>query len=408
MKNGFSLDSLMEPTKGEQALTLPGYLFYLERIEIPAGIETNELNDFAEISLEASSPFPVEQLLWGYLHAEEADSILLYAAHRDCVKRAGFEQINHYAWVLPDFAPLVSTFFPVETEVLVQGADSLSLLHFAKGQNVPTYANVRQLGSEDTLEDTIGELRKEAPKLSEDSARLTLSPSTQSVDENGSATFKFDVTKDTPDTDDANQFTELTPTQDQLWQSDVRSQEFKKNERNARRLGNWIVRLSGWAAILAILLLLGEGLSYGSTVLLDQRKDRIASQQPTVDQITERDELKNKLEQIEQNDLQPISMLRALNNIRPAGIYFTEATIEGQNEAIIDGIASGINEFNNYINQLKQTGQFDILEDKSKRSGAKTSFMVQLNYTPAEEPPAEAASETNETEASTIEEGDNA
>ncbi len=396
----------MDPTKGEQALTLPGYLFYLERLEIPAGIETNELNDFAEISLEASSPFPIEQLLWGYLHDQEADSILLYAAHRDCVKRAGFEDINSYAWVLPDFAPLVSTFFPTDTEVLVQGANSLSLLHFHKGQSVPTYANVRKCDQEEDSEDTIVELRQQAPQLSNDSARVTLFPASQSVDEDGSATFRFHNSLKHGETDADTQYTELVPTQDQLWQADVRSQEFKKNERNARRLGSWLVRITAWAAIFAILLLIGEGLNYGSTVLLEQREVKIKAQQPTVDEINERDELKNKLVQIEQNNLQPISMLRALNNIRPPGIYFTGATIEGQNEAIIDGIAGGINEFNNYINQLKQTGQFEILKDNSKRSGAKTSFMVQLSYIPAEEPPAEVTTEADES--APTEEADNA
>ncbi len=401
----------MEPTKGEQALTLPGYLFYVESIEIPAGIEVAELDDFAEISLEASSPFPIEQLLWGYLHAEDADSILLYAAHRDCVKRAGFEEINSYAWVLPDFAPLVSTFFPIDTEVLVQGPNSLSLLHFAKGQSVPSYVNVRQLSHEDEFEDAHETLRKAAPQLNDRAARLNLAPSGQTVDEKGSATFSFDVTKEASAPDSPEQFTELSPTQDQLWQADVRTQEFKKNERNARRLGNWLVRITGWAAIFAILLVIGEGLSYGSTILLENRDAKASAQATTVAQIEERDSLKNKLEQIEQNDLQPISMLRALNNIRPSGIHFTGATIEGQNEAIIDGIAGGINEFNNYITQLKQTGQFEILKDNSKRSGAKTSFMVQLSYTPVDEPPVEEATkpESPEPEAtSSEEEADNA
>lgn len=408
MKNGFSLDSLMEPTKGEQVLTLPGYLFYLEHIEIPAGIETSELSDFAEINLEASSPFPIEQLLWGYLHAEEADSILLYAAHRDCVKRAGFEDVNSYAWVLPDFAPLASTFFPTDTEVLVHGTDSLSLLHFAKGQSVPTYANARLLDAEDTVDDSIAALREEAPPLIDGFAHLTLTPSGQAVGEDGTTSFKFDVTRKQDASEDNDAFTELTPTQNQLWQADVRSREFKKNERNARRLGGWLVRLTAWAAIVAVLLLIGEALSYGSTILLDQRKTQIASQQPTVDQITERDELKNKLEQIEQNDLQPIGMLRALNNIRPSGIYFTQATIEGQNQAIIDGNAGSINEVNNYINKLKQTGLFDIMKENSKLSGAKTSFMMQLSYTPAEETPAETTIETKINAPVVIEEDDNA
>ena len=396
----------MKPSKGEQVLTLPGYLFYLEHLEIPAGIEPGELDDFAEISLEASSPFPVEQLLWGYLQSDAADSILLYAAHRECVKRAGIEDLELYAWVLPDFAPLLCTTFPANTEVLVQSVDSLTLLHFNGGQSLPCYANVRQLGSDASVEQTINNLRTIAPQLSDASAPLRLSPASQAVDENGLASFSFDVTEAQQESTAPDQLSQLSPTLSQLWQADVRSREFKRNERNARRLGRWLVRITGWAALLAILLVLGECLSYASSVMLKQREATVLTQRPIVAQIEERDSLKNKLEQIEQNDLQPISMLNALNKIRPKGIYFTGATIEGQNEAIIDGIAGGINEFNNYISQLKRTGQFDILKDNSKRSGSKTSFMVKLSYTPTEEAPAKAeVKETNK--AVTKEEADN-
>ena len=212
----------MEPTKAEQALSLPGYLFYLERIEIPVGIEASELNDFAEISLEASSPFPIEQLFWGYLHAEEADSILLYAAHRDCVKRAGFENVNSYAWVLPDFAPLMSTFFPIETEVLVLSEASVTLLHFEKGCGVPTYANARQVTADQSADSTIKALRTLAPAASEIQEHLELRPKGHAVNEDGLATYRFDLSGTPVNNDSLHQYTEITPSSNQLWQADVR------------------------------------------------------------------------------------------------------------------------------------------------------------------------------------------
>jgi len=382
------MNKLLESTKSEQVLTLPAHLFFVERIEIPTVVEAGELNDFAELSLESIAPFPAEQLYWGYLKAENSGFILLYATHRDRIKRHGIEQIEDYAWVVPEFAPLVCAEFPEATEVLIQSAESISLLQFSKGSGVPTYTSIRAIVESDDVHALAEAMQKQAPELPAGHASLILHPMSQELNEQGLASFTFQVTGSLSSEEYTNNFSQLIPGEAQLWKADVRGTEFKKTERNARKLGEMLLRITSYAALFALLLVLGELLLLTANTWLGTRHDRILEQQPTVDKISEKQTLMVKLEQIEQNDLQPIAMLEALNEKRPAGIYFTKTIVEGQNQIKIDGIANNVNAMNSYTESLEKSGRFELLNPpKSITRQGKTTFTLQLSFTPATERP---------------------
>lgn len=382
------MNKLLEPTKSEQVLTLPAHLFFIEWVEIPAVLEANELDDFAELSLESIAPFPAEQLYWGYLQAEASDRIVLYAAHRERIKQLGIEQIDEYAWVLPEFAPLVCTFFPEATEVVVQTSESICLLQFEKGHGVPVYASVRALAASDDADTLIQSLRNEAPKLHDGHPSLTLHPTSQDVTEHGLAAFNFQVTGKYPSTEDEAKLAQLSPDASQLWKADVRSIEFKKAERNARKLGDLLLRITTWAAVFAVLLVLGELVLFTANTWLNTRHAKVAEQQPIVDKISEKQTLMVKLEQIEQNDLRPIAMLQALNDKRPSGIYFTDAIAEGENQLKIEGIANNVNAMNSYADSLQQSGRFQLLDPpQSLIRGGKVTFSLMLSFSPPQDEP---------------------
>ena len=57
------------PAEGEEPpgiLKVPGHFFFCEYVEVPAELEADDLDDFAEMSLGGLSPFPPEQLAWGF------------------------------------------------------------------------------------------------------------------------------------------------------------------------------------------------------------------------------------------------------------------------------------------------------------------------------------------------------
>lgn len=87
-----------------EALMLPAEFFFVEQVEVPAAVTPGELADYAELSIESIAPFPLEQLRWGFLTAPDGQSILIYAALNDRLKRTGYKDLESYNWVLPDFA----------------------------------------------------------------------------------------------------------------------------------------------------------------------------------------------------------------------------------------------------------------------------------------------------------------
>jgi hypothetical protein len=403
----------IETAPAEQVLVLPGHLFFIESIETPIDLEPAEIQDFVELSLESIAPFPVDQLNWGYLYNEESPTILLYAAHRDRLKHAGYTDLQRYAWVLPDFATLTGACFPDETLVALVSSNNLSLCLFDKGSSIPRTVFVAPL-AEDTLDQvlkTTKELKDSTPELSKTAATLNIRTGVVELSEQGLPTFNHVSADDSPSDLEYGAWTSLAPGEAQLWQADVRSGEFKQSERSARRLGARLLRITNWAALFAVALIVGEIVLMACTAWLDTLNQQIASQQPAVLTIEEKQTLMVKLEQVSQNKLRPIEILEAANSIllkQNLGIEYDSAVIEGRNHITIEGKAASISALNTYIEQLKRSEQFESVSDHEQITRAgKTTFTVTLGYTHIDQenariPPATPATPSTPTEEADI------
>jgi Tfp pilus assembly protein PilN len=387
LKNDSPTTPPEELEKAEQVLVLPGHLFFIESVEVPAALEAAEIADFAELSLESIAPFPIEQLYWGYLYAAGEPSILLYATHRDRLKNAGMSDLNQYVWVLPDFATLEGACLPDRTEVILKSAHSLALLHFDQGQGIPRFVTASPWSETDTEEAVLKVLRERAadPEFAA-ATTLKISPGPIKLDEHGLPTFAHAASEHLGHDIESGAWSTLTPTEKQLWQADVRGPDFKTAERNNRRFSARLIQITGWAALFAVILIVAELLLLVSQAWLGTRENKIASQQSAVLTIEDKQSLMNKLEQVAQNELRPVAILDALNQLRPAGIYFTSTETDSENRTTIDGIASTINELNNYTDLLSESGNFELIgTPKSITRSGKTTFTVTLAYkhTPA-------------------------
>ena len=150
----------------------------------------------------------------------------------------------------------------------------------------------------------------------------------------------------------------------------------------------------GYAAIFAIALVVLEGLVFAGEFWLGSRTAKIDEQASNVSRIEDKHSLLNKLDQVAQNELRPIAMLTAANEIRIAlgktGIEYDETIIERSNRLTIEGKASTINELNVYTESLSQSGKFQLVgEPKYITRDSKTSFTVTLDYTHKEPEAAE-------------------
>ena len=86
--------------------------------------------------------------------------------------------------------------------------------------------------------------------------------------------------------------------------------------------------------MLAVLLVLLELLLVGGGLWQKTRVTKVETQAPDVRRIENKQDLiAIKLDQVAQNELRPISILSALNDGRPNGIYFTNTVTEGRTES---------------------------------------------------------------------------
>ena len=349
-------------------LVLPAEYFFIEKVEVPPALSHAELSDFAELSMEAASPFPLDQLRWGFSSAPDGQHLLIYAALKDRLKLAGHAELESYTWVLPDFTTLNGARFTRDTEVVLEGEHYTTSFLLPSGGGSPE--NIRSLPLGSDLFRSPGQ-----------SIQLKLLP--VELSEQGIPTFKFETLSEAPAD---GLWLPLEPDEASLWNADIRPSNFKTVERSARRTTSLVTRVMGYAAIFAIALVVLEGLVFAGDFWLGTRTAKIDEQASSVRRIEDKHSLLNKLDQVAQNELRPIAMLTAANEIRIAlgktGIEYDETIIERSNRLTIEGKANTINELNVYTESLSQSGKFQLVgEPKYITRDSKTSFTVTLDYT---------------------------
>jgi len=150
-------------------------------------------------------------------------------------------------------------------------------------------------------------------------------------------------------------------------------------------------------------LILLECMLWLGGLWLETHTAKIAAQAPEVRRIEDKQSLMEKLDQVAQNELRPIRILEALNQVRPEGIYFTSTVTEGSNRISIDGISNTITELNNYTDALVASGNFVMPENpRTLTRGGQTTFTATLDYTHSES--AARSGSTDSTPADTVEE----
>ncbi len=294
MKESKNISQETDHSSQFDVLILPSEYFFTERVNVPNDLSSSELPEFAELSIEGIAPFPLDQLRWGFVPSADGKSVIIYAAHYERLKRAGFTDLESYNWVLPDL-----TVFD-NTDIL----------------------DIKEI------------IQQEETKL---------------------------------------------------WHADIRPKSFKSVERRVRNVTTWVTRIICYAALFTLFLITLEVLLQVSKTWLGTRQAKIDSQRAEVRRIEDKHSLMNKLEQVAQNELRPIIILEAANQIRidlkNSGIEYDEVVIEGLNRLTIEGKASTINELNEYTKALRNSGNFQLVENpKSITRSGKTTFTATLDY----------------------------
>ena len=342
---------------------IPSQYFFIEFIpfenEEHQPISNKEAYRFFELQLESLSPLPLDQLLWGYYTPPNATQSILYASLKSRLKSEGYDSLEDYTWVLPEFIPQLA----LQT---LQPSD------------------LNDLTKRETDSETDSETETETDSETE----------TETDSKNPSLYLEKDlqvsITQTRNDEEPPEETTEPTTsislTTQVLWSADIRSETFKDQEQKNRSRLAFVNKSIKLSLYFTAFIILSELLLAGANLWLTQYASKIDTQVPTVRRIEDQHTLINKLDQISQNELQPIALLEQANQIRSkisSNIIYDTVDITNENEVTIKGTAGSVNDLNRYVSQLNQSIYFKVLEDpKYITRGGKTTFTLKMYFQP--------------------------
>ncbi len=296
--------------KPQEAAMLPGNRFFVRRL----AVEGEDVPGQVNLALEAISPFPLEQMLVGFVTSADGKQVLAYAAHR-----RRFTAEESFAWpadcqVVPEFLALCGHRPAADGVVTHRGDERLTALAWKAGEELPAAIVVAELADADEA----GIAREAAARadLAADVPVETLAGALSGALVEGNLVLKSEA---------AGTFT--IPKKG-LDDSDIRDSDFLAERRKKERLNLilWNAARVGAAVLVLSLLLDVAGLVVGmrSHALEVANETR----QPLVEDIEESQKITDRILELGVKRLLPMEMLALVNEKRPATVEFTNIHCE--------------------------------------------------------------------------------
>ncbi|MEM9226488.1 MAG: hypothetical protein AAGA45_00830, partial [Verrucomicrobiota bacterium] len=369
----------------EQVVLVPGNLFFTHTLELPAGMEAAEVASFIELTLEELSPFPLEQLGWGYVTDESLHWVLIMAICRPRVPTPSLADWDDAYHVLPSFYPLLLQAHEGASELSLVSEGVLTVAHYREGCPLPvrfTHQTLTQVPGED--EDAVEPETLDLSQLpaTRDGYRLldAVRVSTQ-----GAVSFTLKSVQANQSPEQADETT-LSTDADSLWRGDLRDPDFKVRETRARHTGALLWKgLLAAGATAAVFILLGVLLIILS-VWEGARRDRILGEADAIAALELQEDNLIELKQFAGSPFEPVRILEALNQVRlermpNSAIHYTATTLNKDNEVVVQGMAGNIGEVNRYAEELVASGRFAEARPPSYQTrGNETRFTLNMRY----------------------------
>lgn len=369
----------------DRILLIPGYLFFVQSVSVEEELTAPDLASLAQLTLEGLTPFPLEQLVWGYAQDLVSRHLLIFAAYQERLKGAGYSNLERFRQVYPDFLVLTNESQTEPATYFHVTRDGVTAAQFPAGARFPLHLHSlprdllegSEAPAEEAPEDTLtvealhpeerqafGDFLDEAAFPERDT--LTQQVSAYPTDA-GSVRFSLD----------GKTYSELK--EENLWSADLRPSAFANRVRTQRRRDHFLWKWMNWAAILVLVFLCLEGLRLTGAVVVNQRLQKIENREEKVANLASRNELVNRLELRASGQLRPFSTLSVMNRTRPETLYFTTIEAGDINRFIVEGIASNPNEVNRYAESLREMGYFEsVLQQNNRVVSGQVTFTLRL------------------------------
>lgn len=382
-------EKLQQKLPTRSLLLLPGEYFFGRSVSLPEGIAQADIPSFAELTVEGISPFPIEQLLWGFLHHSDSGHIYIYATSQGRVKNGGFEGLDQYQNVFPSFVAGFGRSYSRPTLSFLASEGTFSALFFQANDPVPVQIHsmalpepaaglaelkelrqewLKKLPAKDySLDDAI--LRASAPVMGRSSIAIPL----REVGEEGKLVWEQPLPYDI----------------DSIWNLDVRDAAFAERERRNRRKSEQLWRSVVYSGIAALILFILQLSMFGWGYLNKYRQEKIVRQAPDVAALIFQSEQAGRIESLFAEQLRPFAMLNTLNEGRPSALYFKRVSATSWNELRVEGEAGNLEEVNQYRDTLAANPYvIDLVPEMASRQGkAQFTFVIKFNPLPPESDP---------------------
>ena len=410
----FSLRDLREVT-----LRIPGEHFFCESFALPASLITQirkgddekssvpVLQSFVEDLLDESafSPYPAEQLAWGYHYCPESFKVLIFATPLSKLQQLGWENFELFRRIFPSFISLLANRYEEPTLVLFICDETLTAATFPKKSTVPDdiFSLPFELDSEESFESARGKLLSLV-----DLGKYKLQPDTLMAGDifrNPDGYFEFEHEWKSGN-DGSLRFDEnIRMAADLLWSHDLRSPRFKENEKRKRLKERSLWRGLKASSLLFIILLLcfvclkifefkHQGLSELSA--------EMAAEVPLVI------ESQKLLEKLKQNKLGGIDPFGAIGRLsvhrggaddRPS-LWFSKAHFETRNHVKLEGEGVNVESVNTFLSNIEGAGVAQLRKGRGgdeireiKSEGGKTTFEIEIDLLEEVDKPAPSGGE---------------
>jgi len=396
----------------EVTLRIPGEHFFCESLSLPnqliAQIKKGDegksvvsvVQNYIEGLLDDSffSPYPAEQLAWGYHYCDVSYKVLLFAAPYAKLSQLGWDNFELFRRIFPSFVSLLGNIYDESTLVLFIFEETLTAASFSPKSSVPDelFSHPFDPSDEDSFESARGKLLSlmnlSAYPLS--STTLVAGEVTRSPD----GFFEFEhYLKDGREVALRDDYMVRMPADD-LWNHDLRSPAFKNSEKIKRLKERGLWRGFKLSSVLLVVLLLSF-VTY-KVFEFGQRAQSLAADEMAkeVPLVLESQKLLEKLKQNKLGGIDPFGAIERLSIHRGGttdrpNLWFSKAHFETRNHVKLEGEGVNVESVNTFISNFEGAGVAQLRKSRSgeeyreiKSDGGKTTFEIQINL--LEEEPA--------------------
>jgi len=384
----------------EITLRIPGECFFCETINLPdeppAETEVKKSQSISQwdgylssvLSNPNFSPYPLEQLAWGYHLCSKQSKAFIFASPLSRLRQLGWQNLELFRRVFPSFIGLLGKEYSKPTALFLLSEETLTLACFETECSVPESLHSLRFDpdEEEGLESARAKLLSLADLAKYHLVKDVLVAGEVFRDPNDFFLFDHQWMEGKDPELELDQDVRMSA--DDLWQHDLRSTEFKVSEKNRRRQrrSRWkAIKMSALVAVLMAICFVGLEIGESQLTALSSIEQQKARQVPLV---IESKKLLEKLKQNKLGGIDPFGTIVRIANFRGGPperphIWFSHAHFEARNLVKIEGEGKNVESVNTFIEQLEKnevatlrTGRSGEERREIKSGGGSTTFEV--------------------------------